>query len=423
MIIEPKLSSKINKTRQCTKVIITGQPYTEMDLAMTEKEFRLMAHIDQRVFKPDLTLKKEEVLELLSELQKREQTLKAEAKQQKQPANQNGEEVEPNAIAKPKKLSRVDSVNFKRAEIMRVYTRTGAATFTAIAKEVGCHVSTVRACLLHAKFSGVVKTYAYNGVHTEETKDAVTALVEDPANLFASAGDLKRLVPQCSKKYIRRQLKTQGKRYLKCPRRRLVPVERPYTQREMFHTVSMITQAMLQNEETLYFLDEVEFPLNSTSDYAWYDKSDPPIYNRRPETESLYAIAICDRQMFRAVQVHLGPVNKEGVLYFMQEFLRSLAPQRSTLVLMDNAGWHKANLVVKSAVGETIWFNVPRMYELNLIENGFSAVKSSFRRRPVMRELSEEVAWLVELFRQREHLGRFAGYRRESIKQLIKFLL
>lgn len=422
MIIEPETLGNLKKTRRCTKVIFTGQSYTAEDLAMTTKEFRQMARIDQRIFKPDLTLKKEEVHELLSELQKREETLKAEAKQQKQQVNQRGEEHLHKVHAKPQKLSRLDSINFKRAKIMRVYTHTGAATFRDIAKETGCHISTVRACLLHMKFSGTIKTYSYNGVHSEQTRDAVTALVEDPANLFASAGDLKRLVPQCSKKYIRRQLKAHGKRYLKCPRQRLVPVDRPYSPKEMFNTVSMITQAMLQNEETLYFLDEVQFPLNSTSDYAWYEKNDPPVYNRRPDTESLYVIAICDRQMFRAVQVHFEPVNKEGILYFMQEFLRSLAPQKSTLVLMDNAGWHKANLVVKSAVGEAIWFNVPRMYELNLIENGFSAVKASFRRRPAMEEISEEVAWLVELFRQREHLERFPGYRRKFLRNLIIFM-
>ena len=121
---------------------------------------------------------------------------------------------------------------------------------------------------------------------------------------------------------------------------------------------------------------------------------------------------------FKAVQVYTDSINKEAILYFMKQFLQSIEPGKRIVVLMDNAGWHHANLVSGSGLAEVILYNIPKMYELNLIENAFAAIKSGFRRRPVVKGVEQEVALIVELFREPKHLERFCGYRRQYLRNL-----
>ena len=398
-------------------MIIIPRHYDQLDLTLECRPFTSDVKMLQRPFKPDRDLKTGEVRDLIDDLETR---WRQDGLLSRQPPQERGldEEHRPNSSICFEKLSRVDAVNFKRQTIGRVIANTKLSKIKHIAKAANCHQSTVRSYIEHLMLRRVIPVYNYRPSYDEHTQATLQSVIEDPANVFASAGDVKRIVPQCSKRYIANTMKQRGLRYLKTARSRLNPEPRLYKASDMQQLISTCTQALLQNDETLFFLDEVSFPLNNSSEYAWCRPDSIPQYNRRPDDRTLHAIAVCSHMGFKAVQVYTDSINKEAILYFMKQFLQSIELGKRIVVLMDNAGWHHANLVSGSGLAEVILYNIPKMYELNLIENAFAAIKSGFRRRPVAKGVEQEVALIVELFRESKQLERFCGYRRQYLRNL-----
>lgn len=402
-------------------MIIIPRHYDELDLSLECREFTSDVEMLQRPFRPDRHLKPDEIRGLIDDLESR---WRQSGLLSRQPRQQEGldEEHRPNSDICYQNISRVDAVNFKRQEIGRVIARTKLNTIRHIAKAANCHESTVRSYSSQLMLRRVVPVYNYRPGHTEDTRAALQAAIEDPANVFVSAGDVKRIVPQCSKRYIAKTMKQRGLRYLKTARSKRNPEARLYKARDMQLLISTCTQALLQNGETLFFLDEVSFPLNNSSEYAWCGKDSRPQYNRRPDDRTLHAIAVCSHMGFKAVQVYTESINKEAFLYFMKQFLQSVEPGKRVVVLIGNAAWHHAKLVNESGLAEVILYNIPKMYELNLIENAFAAIKSEFRRRPVVKGVGQEVGLIVELFREDGQFERFCGYRRQLLRNLTNLL-
>ena len=176
---------------------------------------------------------------------------------------------------------------------------------------------------------------------------------------------------------------------------------------------------MAKNQETILFLDEAEFPLVNTSDYCWSKPDGLPLYNRRPTAGSLYVIALCSQERFLAVQVFTENVNQEGVYYFLTEVFKKFESKERLVILLDNAGWHVANLIKKSLLNKLLLFNVSRCWETNLIENTFSKLKSLWRRRRIAENLQEEIYNLVEILLKGTTREDFDGYRRQYLRQVV----
>jgi transposase len=126
-----------------------------------------------------------------------------------------------------------------------------------------------------------------------------------------------------------------------------------------------------------------------------------------------------------AAQIYLEKINKEATYYFLTEVLKRTPADKPLVVLLDNAGWHKANVVSKSSFAKFLLFNVPRCWEANLIENCFSKLKDRWRRRPLRvdlrgeTDLQGEVDYLAELLMEGSSEEDFSGYRRQYLRQLI----
>ena len=74
-----------------------------------------------------------------------------------------------------------------------------------------------------------------------------------------------------------------------------------------------------------------------------------------------------------------------------------------------------------SQASKFFFFNEPRMFQLNIIENAFSFVRDAFRKRPQVDTMEEEAREIVRIFFDEENQKRFRGVLRNHLRQLIKY--
>jgi hypothetical protein len=359
-------------------------------------------------FKPDLAMDKEQLLEILTELQRREQKAPPERPWRARP------------------VSRVNEVNQARQRVLEALrVNPHNKTKKAIAADAHCHPQTVTKVLESLACSSFPRPlYSYNNFHTPQTLARLDQSISDPDNLMISVSDHKRRTPICSKKFIARRMReVHGLRYLKLKRERRDPTKDKYSpsraDRSLVRSVVLTSmQAFARGNETLLYLDECEFSLCHTPDYCWAKADELPVYNRRGVEESLHVIGLCSQERYLAIQVLDGHPNKNDIYYFITNFLANWTSSGRLVILLDNAGWHVANTVLKSGFKELLLYNVPRMYQLNLIELTFSKAKAEWRKRPIAENKGEEVEELVRIFSEAIPKKGFNGYRRQYLRQV-----
>ena len=397
----------IQETRPCTPVFLNGQQEL-FNLTLVCRALNPDFNPTQKLFKANLRMRRSELENSLIRLQNTEiQPMLKPAKKKKGSGSEKGS-----------KLSRKEEVNVLRENIVHDLISSEAESYTAVARRVGCHPSTVKPLYMQLLLRGYIERYTYNNQHSPNTVNTLDHLIRDPANQFLSTIDYKRRVPVCSKKYIRKSLKATGLKYKKLERQRKVKIQKEYDKKQLKRVIWTAVQAMARDDETILFLDEVKFPCYQTTDYCWVRKGQQPIYNRRDMGGNLHVIALCSQRGFVAFQVHSREPNKEAIHFFLSQVLQRMKPQKKVVILLDNAGWHVANLVMESHMSRVLLFNVAYCWESNMIENTFSKMKSLWRQRRVAKTFGEEVETLLEMFRRGWTEGDFAGYRRQYYRQL-----
>jgi hypothetical protein len=317
------------------------------------------------------------------------------------------------------------AVNRKRRRIEEVILNYSASSYREIARESGCHVSSVKAAFVAKQLGRPISEYQYNNQHSQAVQSLVEGFIKDPANKYMSIGDFKRLVEtkqagcRVSRKWISSKLKSHGLRYLKLQRKRIAGDKRKFNAEELKQVIWTVTQAWKSQDELLLFLDEVEFPLNNTADYCWCKPDEKPVYNRRVLEQSLHVIAICSSQSLVAFQIFPDKITKEAVHFFLTEVIRRQAADKKVSILLDNAGWHVAKLIKDSSMSDHLLYNVAYCWEANLIENIFSKLKSLWRRRKVVDTVEEEIDSLVKIMLEGTSETDFRGYRRQYLRQLL----
>ena len=207
-----------------------------------------------------------------------------------------------------------------------------------------------------------------------------------------SAAGFKREIPErVSKKFIRRKLHEKGYKYRRIkPKPKKASNDR-YEYESLPETISFIAQALGEYGESIFFLDKVKFPLHSTGEYCWVKDAGNIMFNDRLDNMTLHFIALCSKNGFVAFQIFLDEITATDVLYFLTEFLRTYVTAPNMMILLDNAAWHKAEILRLNPVYMFLWFNAPKVFEVNLIENSFSAIKTEFKTRKVHEHLLDEV--------------------------------
>jgi hypothetical protein len=168
----------------------------------------------------------------------------------------------------------------------------------------------------------------------------------------------------------------------------------------------------------------MKFPLIQTAKYHWIGRNAESAIklNRREVRETtLTAIALCSTERFVGIQIHRGEVTGPDFLHFLNEAIARLPPDRKYLILADNASWHNSGLIQKTEAFKYMYFNTPRMFQINLIENAFSAVRAEFRKRPIVDTLEQEAQLIVNLFFAEHNAARFQGYHRNHLRMLDKY--
>jgi stress-induced morphogen len=107
----------------------------------------------------------------------------------------------------------------------------------------------------------------------------------------------------------------------------------------------------------------------------------------------------------------------------MQECIDKLPTNKAYSIVLDNASWHTSEAVRNTDVHRFFCFNVPGVFQLNMIENSFSGVRNDFRHRTVCDSLAKEIEQISKLFLPNVNRQRFVGYYKNYLRSLNKYLI
>ena len=397
-------------TRDCTEVF-TGPPPPGTVFRFTSKAVERVNRFYQRVFTSDDRHEGDPILASLNQRLEEEKARKRESKKQRR------------VVPKLPQPSRKEKVNKKREFIKRVLTHQANLNLREVARYTKSCWNTVKSVRNEILIHGQLTPYEYNFLKTPEELTLLHHTIEAVQDTGMGVVDIKRIHHTFSKKRILQEMHEKGLKYTPLPRERKVPKFGPPSSTRVCRVISHHCQALADDNTEILYCDEMKFPLNQTSTHAWTSlpQEERPVYNRRPDERKLTAIAMCSTKGFVAVQVYNGEVTGIDFLYFMNKAIASLPVGRSYSCLLDNAGWHHWDLVKSSEVSNFFFFNEPRMFQLNIIENAFSFVRDSFRKRPVVETAEEEAKEILRIFFDEENERRFKGLLRNHLRQLIKF--
>ena len=395
-------------TRECTE-IFTAPPSPDTIFGFSEKPVERVDRFYQRVFTSDDRHQGDIILASLTQRLDEEVARKREKK--KRPAQ------------KPQQATRKEKVNKKREFIRRVLSHQTTVNIKEVARYTKSCSSTVKRVREEMLVHGVLTSYEYNFLKTPEQLSQLNETIDEVADTGMGVSDIKRLHPTFSKTKILEVIHERGLKYRPLPRKRKTPTTQPPNSTRVCRVISHLCQALSDPGMEILYCDEMKFPLCQTSTHAWtgLPEEERDVYNRRPDDRMLTAIAMCSTNGFVSVQVFKNEIKAPDFLFFMNKAIASLPTNKQYSVLLDNATWHRANLLSEAEVGKFFFFNEPRMFQLNIIENAFSFVRNSFRKRPVVESMEEEAKEIVKIFFEEENQRRFRGILRNHLRQLIKY--
>jgi len=319
-----------------------------------------------------------------------------------------------------------DKVNHKRQRIADFFNRQPNQTIAGAIKHIGCSYQMVKKVYEDMHFQGRPDTFTYNNLKDQSSVEQLQETINSVDGSYLTIGDVRRLHPTFSKKFIRARLRRTGLRWRKMARKRKVEKTVNHSPKAVFEVISHIVQALSKPNTIIYYVDEMHLPLFQTSDYHWTkpETAEEMIYNRRPVPEGkLSAIAMCSLERFVAVQIFTKDITTNDFLYFVQEAMLKLGHRdQKVSILLDNATWHTSDHVIGSAVGKFFHFNVSRLYQSNAIETTFSFVRADFRKRRIVQTFEEEAYLVLEAFFSEKNEERFKGVARNHLRSLMQLL-
>jgi DDE superfamily endonuclease len=403
-------------TRPCTVVYTECPPPEHLPQFLERTIARVDSFAQQRV-KVKGYIAKPVVRELLEQL----------VQSNTRPASQVGRLLATHRSTSPPaiKLVRSEQVNRKRRLITACIQNQQTLNLKQIARHTkSCYLTVQR--VYHDLRNGLLPdTYEYNNQKDSQETAKLLQDIEEADGGLMTVTDLKRLNPTFSRKKILKMLHCNNLRWTRLPVAAPAnPRFAPPSKTDVNRVISQVAAVHQDADSEMLFIDEMKFPLLQTAQHHWIHKdakSDITFNRREVESQTLTAIALCSKRQFVAVQLFHGEVKGTDFLNFLNQAIASLPPHKKYMVLADNATWHNANVVQGAPVFKFLYFNVPRMFQLNLIENAFSAVRAEFRRRPLVHDIREEAALIVRIFLSPDNTKRFQGYARNHFRMLLKY--
>ena len=322
-------------------------------------------------------------------------------------------------------LPRDDYINFKRREIERVLDSQAQTNLKEAARRTKTTFAMVKKVYHDMQRLGHPEVYSYNNLKTQEELSVLHKTIQDITHGFETVSMLKRKHPGFSRKRLLRELRGTGYRWRPVRRERKVPEFPPPNPTHVLEAISHLTQVLCDDSAEMLYIDEMKFPLRQNASYHWVQPGQPDaiVYSRRPVQErSLTAVALCSCRGFVAVQLFEGEIRARELLYFLHEAIQRLPTDKTYSIFADNATWHTAEFIEKSPASKFLYFNVPHMFQINLIENAFSFIRDGFRRRPLVSCVEEEAELILGLFFHQDNERRFKGVLRNHFRMLLKYL-
>ena len=397
-------------TKECTECYFDS-PTEEHKPVFSKKQVKNIPHFSQKVFNSQERFDEEQVMNGLLLMQREYEV----SKRKEDLKNQ-------------KRVSWKTKVNKKREFIKRCILNQGTLNLAEIARFTKSCPSTVKKVYSELSSLGQVSLFEYNNLKSTEEKEDLDRTIDTIEEGFNTVADLKRLNPTFSKRAILKRLQKRGYRYKLLPQERKNPEERIVDSTRVCRVISHISQAIADPTTTILYIDEMKFPLYQTSKRRWIHKDTPIrdnfVYNRRPvsECDQIVAIALCSTEKFEAVQLFPKDVTAVDFLNFLNEAISHLPSNKKYTIIADNAGWHLANIVSNSQANKFLYFNEPKFFQLNLIENAFSFVRHEFRKRPIVHTQCEEAKEIASIFFLEKNKERFKGVFRNHLRMLVEFL-
>jgi hypothetical protein len=325
----------------------------------------------------------------------------------------------------PTKTTFQDKVNSKRRLIAACIRNQQTLNLTQVARFTKSCPQTVKKVYWDLIHHREVDDFEYNHKKSRQELQVLEDDVKSIAGGLASVADLKRRHPTFSRKKILEVLHSQDLRWRKLPLAEpKFLTYAPAPQGQVNKIIGMMAQVHSEPGQQMLFVDEMKFPLIQTAKYHWIGRnSESAIKLNRREVQDtvLTAIAMCSTERFVGVQIYRGEVTGPDFLFFLNETIARLPQDRKYLVLADNATWHNSGLLQRTEAYKYMYFNAPRMFQINLIENAFSAVRAEFRKRPIVDTLEREAQTIVNLFFSDHNTARFPGYLRNHLRMLQKY--
>ena len=398
-------------TKSCSEVIFSVDGFTEMD------EFGAKVVTIQRdMGKESVAIPEEPLSEkYLDFIEKEKERTGTQTRTGKGKRN----------YVKAHDNKRRDEVNRKRDAVLIALQTQEKVNYREISRRTGVSYRTIKDIHTRLKITGRLPRYDYNNIHSTPSITDLHSTIEELKEDYYTTRQIKRRHPTFSLKRIRAEIKSRNFRWRKLPAisRRTIKYRAP-SDAELVEMARKITYVHMQQDAELLFCDEMKLPLIQTPLKYWTTEGeeDERAFNARQENVQITAIVMCSKERFIAVQFFLGEVNGPSFTNFLQVAINHLPNDKKYLILADNARWHTSRLVQESDAFRFIIFNLPRQYQLNLIENSFSQIRYRFRARKRYTSLIEEFRAMVELFFDQENDKRFEGYYRNHLRNLEKHL-
>ena len=405
----------MRKTGECTPVYYNDIDDKEI-IHFSKKTYPVIDNFKCKPFKSKNKMPVDEVDELLEAKQK-------ELKKMKDVSMESN-----SSTSKKEKKSWEMKVNQKRRLIASYLQRQSDLNLSDACRYTKCSFEMVKRVYEDLLFLGSPAEYHYPN---QKKPEVVTDLINSISKVngtCATVGDLKRIHPVFSRKWISRQLRRTGLRWKMLEKNMKVPKKDDTKSKQVVSVVRHLAQSLINRKVDIYYIDEMHLPLVQTSTRHWTlthkdNSQEQLMYNRRPvEDTKLSVIAMCSLTSFVAIQVFQKDITADDFLYFLQEALTKVPERSRVTILADNATWHTARSIACTKTFSFLYFNAPRLFQSNAIENCFSFIRADFRRRPLVKSLEEEARLLVKIFFDSANYKRFPGIGRNHLRSL-RYLL
>ena len=402
----------MRKTRECTPVFFNDITDDEI-IHFSKKTFQVLDNFKCKPFKSKNKMTVDEVDELLEAKQKELKKMK---------------DISMHNCNKKEKMSWEMKVNQKRRLIASYLQRQPYLNLTDACRFTKCSFQMVKRVYEDLIFLGSPAEYHYPNQKKPEVVADLNNSISKVNKTYMTVGDLKRRHPVFSRKWIGKQLRRTGHRWKMLEKNRKVPLKDDTKSKQVVSVVRHLAQSLINPKVDTYYIDEMHLPLVQTSTRHWTlthkdNSQEQLMYNRRPvEDTKLSVIAMCSLTSFVAIQVFQKDITADDFLYFLQEAVTKVPERSRVTILADNATWHTARSIACTKTFSFLYFNAPRLFQSNAIENCFSFIRADFRRRPLVKSLEEEARLLVKIFFDSANYKRFPGIGRNHLRSL-RYLL